>query len=224
MKKIKVIITGSTGMIGESVLDQCIKHDSVEKILIINRRPSGVQNTKVKEIVLPDFSNAANIKSDLDGYDACFFCVGVSSMGMDESKYSKLTYTLTLDFAKLLSKINPSMVFCYTSANGSDRTEKGRIMWARVRGRTENELLKLPFKKVYSFRPLFLIPYLKIKPTQTYQSIKYFKWLLVLLRPVFPNTILKLQNFGLGMINSVLFGNPDNILEVRDIRKLSELH
>lgn len=223
MKKIKVIITGATGMIGESVLDQCIKHDSIENILIINRRPSEIQNPKVKEIVLPNLSEAVNVKNELEGYDACFFCIGVSSIGMDEAKYSELTYRLTLNFAKLLSEINPSMDFCYTSASGSDRTEKGRIMWARVRGKTENDLLKLPFNKVYSFRPLFLIPYLKIKPSQTYQSIKYIKWLLVLLHPIFPNTILKLQDFGKGMINSVLFGYSSNILEVKDIRKLSTL-
>lgn len=223
MKKISVIITGATGMIGESVLDQCLKHDLVEKVLIINRRSSGFQHSKLKEIVLSDLSNVSTIKESLQGYDACFFCIGVSSIGMNEETFTRLTYTLTLGFATPLAEINPSMTFCYISGAGTDSSEKGKTMWARVKGKAENDLMKLPFKQVYNFRPAALIPYLKVKPTQTYQSVKYLKWLMVLLRPIFPSAIIKLEDFSNAMINSVYVGYPIKILESKDIKKLSEM-
>ncbi|MFN8256222.1 MAG: hypothetical protein U0W24_11065 [Bacteroidales bacterium] len=221
MEKAKVIITGSTGMIGESVLDQCLKHENIEKILVINRRNSGMQHPKLSEIVLEDISDLSTVSDQLSGYSACFFCIGVSALGMDEAKYTALTYTLTIKFATQLSKINPDMTFCYISGAGTDTSEKGRMMWARVKGKTENDLIKLPFKKVYNFRPGMLIPYLPVKPTQTYQSVKYIKWLLLLLRPVFPNYILKLSDLGLAMINSLKVDYPVKILEAPDIRKLA---
>ncbi|PZX10634.1 hypothetical protein LX69_03304 [Breznakibacter xylanolyticus] len=222
MKKINVIITGSTGMIGESVLDQCLKHGSIGRILTINRRPSGLQHPKLVEMVLPDLSDASSHKDDLQDYDACFFCIGVSSLGMDEATYTRLTYTLTMDFAKRLSEANPAMTFCYISGAGTDSSEKGRTMWARVKGKTENDLMKLPFKQVYNFRPGALIPYLRVKPNQTYQSVKYLKWLLVLLCPVFPNAILRLSDFAIAMINSAFIESSVRVLEPRDIKKLSE--
>lgn len=208
-------------MIGESVLDQCLKHDLVDRVLIINRRSSGYQHPKLNEIILDDLSNSFSIKESLLGFDACFFCIGVSSVGKNEETYTHLTYNITMDFASLLAGINPSMTFCYISGAGTDSSEKGSTMWARVKGKTENDLLKLPFKEVYNFRPGALIPYLKVKPTQTYQSVKYLKWLLVLLRPIFPNHILRLSDFSKAMINSVLVGYPKKILEARDIKKLS---
>lgn len=221
MKKINVIITGATGMIGESVLDQCLKHESIVNVLVINRSSTGIRHQKLKEIILADIADISSLRDELKSYDACFYCVGFSSSGMDESTYTKLTHTLTLDFATLLSEFNPPITFCYISAAGADSSEKGRSMWARIKGKTENDLLKLPFKEVYNFRPSVLIPYLKIRPTQTYQSIKYMKWLFVLLRPVLPNSIIKLSDFGKAMINSALIGYPVSILESKDIRKLS---
>lgn len=223
MKKINVIITGATGMIGESVLDQCLKHPNIDKVLVISRRPIGIQHPKIIEKVIGDITDISVIKTSLIDYNACFFCIGVSSLGMNEENFTKLTYTLTMDFATYLSEVNPDMTFCYISGAGTDSTEKGRTMWARVKGKTENDLQKLPFKQVYNFRPGALIPYLKVKPTQTYQSVKYLKWLLVLLRPIFPNSILKLSDFANAMINSVLIGFPVNTLESRDIKKLSEM-
>ena len=224
MRKINVIITGATGMIGESVLDQCIKHRSIDKILVINRRTSGLQHPKLIEVVLPDLSDASSLKDDLKDYDACFFCIGVSSLGMDEATYTRLTYTLTMDFAKLLVEVNPAMTFCYISGAGTDSSEKGRTMWARVKGKTENDLMKLPFKQVCNFRPGALIPYLKVKPNQTYQSVKYLKWLLLLLRPVFPKAILRLSDFASAMINSAFIESSDRvwILETKDIKDLSK--
>ena len=221
MRKINVIITGATGMIGESVLDQCLKHDFIDKVLIINRRKSGLQHPKLSEIVLDNWSDSSSIKEALLGYDACFFCIGVTALGKNEETYTRLTYTITLDFASLLAGINPLITFCYISGAGTDSSEKGRTMWARVKGKTENDLLKLPFKQVYNFRPGALIPYLKVKPTQTYQSVKYLKWLLILLRPIFPNSILRLSDFSKAMINSALVGYPKKILEAKDIKKLS---
>ena len=223
MKKINVIITGATGMIGESVLDQCLRHPNINKVLVISRRTIGIQHPKLIEKVLEEITEISAIKDLLINYNACFFCVGVSSLGMDEVTFTKLTYTLTMDFATCLSKINPNMTFCYISGAGTDSTEKGRTMWARVKGKTENDLQKLPFNQVYNFRPGALIPYLKVKPTQTYQSVKYLKWLLVLLRPIFPNSIIKLSDFAYAMINSVLTGSPVNTLESKDIKKLSEV-
>lgn len=222
MKNINVIITGATGMIGESVLDHCLKHPNINKVLVISRRTIGIQHPKVIEKVMDDITDITAIKDSLSDYNACFFCIGVSSMGKDEAEFTKLTYTLTMDFATRLSEINPDITFCYISGVGTDSTEKGRIMWARVKGKTENDLQKLPFKQVCNFRPGALIPYLKVKPTQTYQSVKYFKWLLVLLRPLFPNSILKLSDFANAMINSALIGSPLSTLEPKDIKRFSE--
>jgi len=223
MKKIKVIICGSTGMIGESVLDQCLKHDLIEKVLVINRKEIDVQHSKLEQIIISDLNNVSNIQDKLLGFDACLFCIGVSSIGMNEETYTKLTYTLTINFATTLSEINPSMTFCYITGAGTDSSEKGKTMWARVKGKTENDLMKLPFKRVYNFRPGALIPYLKVKPNQTYQSVKYLKWLLILLRPIFPNKIIWLSDFAKAMINSVLFGYNNQILETNDIVKLSKI-
>ncbi len=222
MKKINVIITGATGMIGESVLDQCLKHPNIDKVLVISRRTIGIQHPKIIEEVLEDITDISAIRNSLIDYNACFFCIGVSSLGMDEAKFTRLTYTLTMDFATRLSEINPDMTFCYISGAGTDSSEKGRTMWARVKGKTENDLRKLPFKQVYNFRPGALIPYLKVKPTQTYQSVKYLKWLLVLLRPIFPDSILRLSDFANAMINSALTGSPVNTLETGDIKKLAK--
>lgn len=210
-------------MIGESVLDQCLKLPNIDKVLVISRRTIGIKHPKIIEKVIEDITDISSLKNSLIDYNACFFCIGVSSLGMNEAKFTQLTYTLTMDFATHLSEINPNLTFCYISGAGTDSTEKGRSMWARVKGKTENDLQKLPFKQVYNFRPGALIPYLKVKPTQTYQSVKYFKWLLILLRPIFPNAIIKLADFANAMINSVLIGFLVNTLESKDIKKLSKM-
>lgn len=223
MKQINVIIVGATGMIGESVLDQCLLHPSIDKILVVSRRAVNFQHPKIIEKVVDDITDISSLKNVLIDYKACFFCIGVSSIGKNEENFTKLTYTLTMDFASQISEINPNLTFCYISGAGTDSSEKGRIMWARVKGKTENDLQKLPFKQVYNFRPGALIPYLKVKPTQTYQSVKYIKWLLILLRPIFPNSIIKLEDFSNAMINSVMLGYHTNTLETKDIKRLSEM-
>ena len=215
MKKLNVIVTGATGMVGEGVLFECMENPQVENILIIVRKPSGVSHPKVKEIIHKDFSNIESLKAQLNGYDACFFCLGVSSVGMKEDEYTKLTYTLTLGFAKTLSEASPQATFCYVSGAHTDSTEKGRSMWARVKGKTENDLAKLPFKATYNFRPGMM------KPTKGQQHVlsayKYMGWLYPVIKGISPNSACTIQEVGSAMINVSVKGYQKQILEVSDI-------
>lgn len=206
-------------MVGEGVLHECLHHPDVESILIINRKHSGVTDHKVKEIILPDFSDLSTIESRLTGYNACFFCAGMSSIGMKEPEYTRITYDLTMSFAKTLCRLNPGMTFCYISGAGTDSTEKGRIMWARVKGRTENDLMKLPFKAVYAFRPAFMLPTKGLKNALSFY--KYISWLYPLVHPIFPNSFGTLKDLGLAMINCALYGSDKNLLEAKDIAELA---
>lgn len=212
---IRAIITGVTGMVGEGVLHECLNHPKVESVLIINRRPSGFTHPKLKEIVHADLSDISSLQNELTGYNACYFCLGVSSVGMKEPEYTKLTYTLTLNFAKTLVKVNRDVTFCYVSGAGTDSTEKGRSMWARVKGKTENDLMKLPFKQVFAFRPGGMKPTPGLKNTLPYY--KYFIWLYPVLRKLFPGTVSTLAEVGQSMINVTLYGYTKEVLEVLDI-------
>jgi uncharacterized protein YbjT (DUF2867 family) len=218
--KYKVIITGVTGMVGEGVLHECLHHPVIESVLVINRKPCGVVDTRLTEIIHADFFDLTPIESRLQGYHACFFCLGVSSVGLSEPEYTRLTHTLTLGFATTVAKNNPDMVFCYVSGSGTDSTEKGKLMWARVKGKTENDLAKLSFKKVYNFRPGVIEPTKGLKNTLPYY--KYFFWLMPVLRTFTPNFISTLKDIGLAMINAVVIGYSKNILEVQDIKKLAK--
>ncbi|MEY4594682.1 MAG: hypothetical protein RIQ47_1092, partial [Bacteroidota bacterium] len=171
----KVIITGTTGMVGEGVLHECLNSPLISEVLIVNRRKSTFSNPKLKEIVHADFKDVEAIQDQLKGYDACFFCLGVSSVGMNKQMYFDITYTLTLHFAGILSKQNPQMTFCYVSGAGTDSTEKGRLAWARVKGKVENDLQKLPFKAVYNFRPGMLEPTKGLQ--NTLKLYHYLGWL-----------------------------------------------
>lgn len=217
--KLKVIITGATGMVGEGVLQECINNPDVEKILLINRRPGGYANPRVEEILHSDMSNIALLADKVKGYNSCFFCLGVSSIGMSEEAYTKVTYYLTLSFAKTLAEVNPQMTFCYVSGAGTDSTEKGRQMWARVKGKTENDLMKLPLQ-VYNFRPALM------KPTRGAKNVKGFYKAINALFPVFrlfsKTWFLTLEEVGKAMINVSLYGYDRHILEAKDIKKLSE--
>lgn len=218
--KIKAILTGATGMVGEGVLHECLLHPDVEEVLIITRKPSGVSHPKVREIVHADFYDLSSIESKLSGYNACFFCLGVSSVGMNETDYTKQTYTLTMHMANVLSKQNQDMTFCYISGAATDSSETGRIMWARVKGKTENDLQKLPFRKVYLFRPGYMQPTKGLKNVLKYY--KYVSWMYPFLRQVFPSGVSTLKELGLAMINSARLGYEKNILEVKDIVKLAK--
>lgn len=220
MKKIKAIVTGATGMVGEGVLHECLQSPEVEAVLIINRKPSGITHPKLKEIIHQDFFDISPIQTQLKGYNACFFCLGVSSVGMKEPEYTKMTYTLTMHVAETLSKLNPDMTFCYVSGASTDSTEKGRSMWARVKGKTENDLMKLPFKAVYNFRPGYMHPTPGLKNTLVYY--KYLGWLYPIVRTLFPSTASTLAELGLAMINVTAQGTEKQILEVKDIVDLAK--
>lgn len=174
--KIKAIITGTTGMVGEGVLYECLNHPEVESVLVINRRECGYQHPKLKEIIHKDFSDFSSIENELSGYNAAYLCMGVSSVGMKEEKFRFLTYDLTIALAKPLAKLNPDMTIAYISGAGTDSTEKGRIMWARVKGKTENDIINLPIKAGYAFRPAVITPTKGLK--NTYTTYKVMKPLL----------------------------------------------
>lgn len=223
MKKLKVIITGATGMIGEGVLYECLHNPDVEKVLVISRNSCGYSNPKLTEIVHDNFLDISSLSERLTGYNACFFCLGVTALGKSEEEYTKLTYTLTLNFAKTLANLNPDMVFCYISGTGTDSSEKGRSMWARVKGRTENDLLKLPFKKVYNFRPAGIIPFLPLKPSQTYyKTYKYMGWLFSVLKVILPGYVVALKDIAAAMIYVSQEGYFKSTLEVTDIKLLGK--
>lgn len=213
---LKVIITGSTGMVGEGVLFECLKHPRVESVLVINRRSCGVKHEKLTEIIHNNFLNISPIKDGLSGYNACYFCLGVSSMGMKETKYRQITYDLTMHVAKTLHAMNPEMVFTYVSGKGTDSTAKGRIMWARVKGRTENDLLNL-FNKVYMFRPGYIQPTRGLK--NTYKIYKVLAPFYPIWKTFFPNYVCTLQDIGLAMINCTINGYEKPLLENTDIAK-----
>src|SRR3990172_100580 len=168
--KIKAIITGTTGMVGEGVLHECLNHPDVESVLVINRRTCNVSHTKLKEILHNNFYDFTSIEDRLTGYNACFFCLGTTSVGKNEEEYTRITYELTKALADNLIKLNPDMVFCYVSGTGTDSTEKGKVMWARVKGKTENYLINL-FAKAYMFRPGIILPIKGLKNTLTLYKV-----------------------------------------------------
>ncbi|PLX15971.1 MAG: epimerase [Marinilabiliales bacterium] len=213
--KIKAIITGSTGMVGEGVLHECLNHPEVESVLVINRRSCGVQHSKLKEIIHKDFSDFSSIEKELEGYNAAFLCMGVSSVGMKEEKFKFLTYDLTMALAKPLAELNPDITITYVSGVGTDSSEKGKIMWARVKGKTENDIINLPIKAGYAFRPGVITPTKGLK--NTYTAYKVMKPLLPVFRFLFPNYVSSLRELGLAMINVALKEYDKKVLEVKDI-------
>jgi hypothetical protein len=214
-KGIRAIVTGATGMVGEGVMHECLQHPDVEAVLLINRKASGFSHPKLKEIITPDLFDLSGVEQSLAGYDACYFCLGVSSVGMKAAEYERITYQLTMYMAGILSRLNPSMVFCYVSGAGTDSSEKGRVRWARVKGKTENDLMKLPFRWVFGFRPGF------IKPTKglvnTHAFYKYINWMFPLGRALAPNGFCTLRELGLAMIHVTEHGYAAKLIEGRDI-------
>jgi uncharacterized protein YbjT (DUF2867 family) len=217
--KIKVVIFGATGMVGEGVLLQALDHPDVESVLVVGRRSFGRKHPKLKEVIHNDFYNFSSIREYLKGYNACFFCLGVSSLGMNEKDYYHVTYDLTIKAATGLSELNPDMTFCYISGTGTDSSENGRLMWARVKGKTENHLMTLPFKAVYLFRPGFM------KPVKGQRNVKLVFKVITFIYPViktlFPNSGCKLEDLGTAMIMCAEVGYSKSILENKDIDKLA---
>ena len=220
----KVIISGATGMVGKGIMLECLDHESISKVLVIGRNPIGMSHPKLDELIHNDFSDFSSVEDRLTGYDACFFSLGISAAGLNEAEYKRITYDFTMALAKSLLKLNPGMTFNYVSGQGTDSTEKGRMMWARVKGKTENDLLNLGFKQAYMFRPGAIIPLRGIKSrTKSYQFMyDYFMWLVKLIKAIAPNSVVNTTQIGLAMINSMLKGYPEKILTPKDIIKLSE--
>lgn len=217
---IKAIVTGGTGMVGEGVLHECLLNSKVESVLVINRKPCGVEHKKLKEIIVKDFMNIENFSNELKGYNACYFCAGVSSVGKKEEVYRHITYTTTMHFAKILAKLNPEMTFCYVSGEGTYSSEQGKIMWSRVKGKTENDLLKLPFIAKYMFRPGAIQPIKGLKNTnKMYYILAPF---IPLLKLLFSKHIITLNELGHAMINVVSKNPGKNILENTDIREAAK--
>jgi len=217
--KVKAIITGATGMVGEGVLLECLSNPEVEKVLVINRKPCGRTHPKLVEIIHKDFFNLTPIESQLAGYNACFFCLGISSVGVSKEEYKHTTYDLTLNFGQTLAKINPDMTFCYVTGGGTDSSEQGRVAWARVKGATENALIRL-FKNGYMFRPGFM----KATPGQKnlLPIYKYLAWMYRPGRALFPSAFCTLQEVGQAMINAASKGYSKHVLEVKDIVDLAK--
>ena len=220
----KVIITGATGMVGKGVLLECLDHKSIEKVLVIGRNPVDVSHPKLKQLLHKDFSNFSTAKTKLSGYDACFLCMGISSAGMKENDFKKITYDYTLALARELFSLNPEMTITYVSGEGTDSSEKGRVMWTRVKGKTENDLIKLGFKQSFMFRPGVIIPERGIKSkTKSYQFIyDYFLWLVRLFKTVAPNAVVSTTQIGKAMINAALYGYNVVIVKPKDIIQLAE--
>ncbi|WP_299118305.1 NAD-dependent epimerase/dehydratase family protein [uncultured Tenacibaculum sp.] len=218
----RVIITGSTGMVGKGVLLECLDDVNIEKVLVINRSTLNIQHSKLEEVLLKDFSQLSSIKDKLIGYDACFFCMGISSVGMSEEKYIQITFNIVKVFSDVLHKINPNMVFNYVSGAGTDNSENGSSMWARVKGKTENYIFNKGFKDTYAFRPGAIIPEKGIKSRTNWYNIIY-----ILLTPFFglmkkSKNITTTTKIGLAMINSLHHTQTLKHLENKDINVLAE--
>lgn len=217
----KIIITGATGMVGEGVLYTSIYDSRVSEIVLISRKKSGYDHLKVREIIVDDFFNLGTQINELHNYDACYFCLGVSSVGMEKSLYEKLTYDLTLNFAKCLEPNNPNIVFIYVSGQGTDSTEKSGTHWARVKGKTENELMKLNFRNVYGFRPGFIRPIYGLKYTHNYY--KYIGWLYPLGRMIYPEGFSSLKEIALAMLELSTHPISQKIIGGKMIAQLAKM-
>ena len=217
MSTIKVIITGATGMVGEGVLFECLQNEKVAEVLIVSRRHYDLQHPKLKELLLPDFFKLHEYAENVKGYDGCFFCAGVSSVGKNEEQFTHLTFDTTMAFAKSLLKVNPGIVFTYVSGAKTDSSEKSKMMWARVKGKTENDLAKLGFKAEYNFRPGIMQPFPEQKNWKP-----VVKFLVRIVKFLSPKSVLTLKEVGNAMINAVTIGYPKNVLEVADIKELAQ--
>jgi len=223
---VNVLVFGATGMIGQGVLRECLLDPGVQSVAAVGRAPSGRLHPKLREILHGNFTDFAAIESRLTGFDACFFCLGVSSAGLNEEQYTRITYDITLGAAETLARLSPAMTFIYISGQGADGTEHGRVMWARIKGRTENALLRLPFKTVCSFRPGVIVPRYGARSRTGWYRALYTatRPLLSILRRALPNQILATDEIGRAMLLVARNGAPEPILESRDIRELLNRH
>jgi uncharacterized protein YbjT (DUF2867 family) len=218
----KVLIYGATGMVGQGVLRECLGASDVELVQVVGRTAIRQQHPRLRELLTSDLAVTAGLESQLVGFDACFFCLGASSSGMNEARYTRLTHDLTLAVAQTLARLNPRMSFVYVSGAGADSSGKGRSMWARVRGRTENALLGLPFRASYVLRPALIEPLHGIR-----SKTRSYRWFYAVARPLFPllramlgDLVLDTRTIGQAMLTLVRRGAPRAVLEARDINAL----
>ena len=213
----KIILTGATGFVGEGVLLACLEQPQISEVLIVNRKHSELRHPKLTELIVPNFMNLDAVKSQLTGYDACFYCAGISSVGLKEAAYTHITYDTTLYFAKTLLALNPKLVFNFVSGSHTDSSEKSKVMWARVKGKTENALMQLPFTAEYNFRPGGMKAFAGQKNAKT-----AYKLIVGLLGWLSPKRVVTLEEVALSMINAVLKGYPKQVLEMSDIKELAK--
>ena len=218
----KVVLFGATGMIGQGVLRECLLDPQVTQVLVVGRGPSGQAHPKLREVLHQDFLDFSAIEGELSGQDACFFCLGVTSTGLTEAAYQRITHDMTLAAAQTLSKLNPGMTFAYISGAGADSSEQGRIMWARVKGRIENALLRLPFKAVHLFRPGAIQPLHGITSRTKLYRILYrvLGPFLPLLKALSPDSLTTTEQLGRALLHAAQRGLPSGVLEMRDINRL----
>jgi len=216
------MLFGATGMVGQGVLRECLRDPDVERVLAVGRSPTGQHDAKLDELIHDNFLDYSAVESRLSGYDACFFCLGVTSVGLTEERYRHLTYDITMAAATTLAKLNPQMVFVYVTGRGTDSTEQGRLMWARVKGKTENDLLKLPFKAAYMFRPAGIQPLHGVRSKTAWYQAAYTVAapLLTLLNRIAPNYMTTTEQVGRAMIAVARNGYPKPVLESEDINRL----
>src|SRR5580704_16590318 len=218
----KVILFGATGMVGQGVLRECLLDPAVESVLVVGRSPTGQRHAKLREVIHDNFTDFSAIEAQLTRYDACIFCLGVSSVGMTEQRYRHLTYDITIAAATTLARLNPGMVFTYVTGRGTDSSESGSLMWARIKGKTENDLLKLPFKAAYMFRPAGIQPLHGVRSKTGWVQAIYVATapLLSLLNRVAPAYMTTTEQVGRAMIKVARDGYPKPVLESEDISSL----
>jgi uncharacterized protein YbjT (DUF2867 family) len=219
---VKVILLGATGMVGQGVLRECLLDPEVEIILAVGRTATQQHHQKLREIVHADLFDLSAIEPSFSGYDACFFCLGVSAVGMNEEAYRHVTYDLTISMARTLAKLNPGMTFIYVSGAGTDSTERGRMMWARVKGKTENALLQMPFRAAYMFRPAYIQPLHGIRTKTKWYGAAYaiLGSLYPLWKLLFPKYVTTTECVGRAMLNVAERGAPKRVLENQDINNI----
>jgi len=218
----KVLLFGATGMVGQGVLRECLLDPDVLSVVSIGRGVTGQHHPKLRELVHNNFLDLSAIEDQLSGFDACFFCLGVSSAGMNEEQYQRITYGFTIAAARVLARLNPNMTFIYVSGMGTDSSERGRSMWARVKGKTENELLRLPFRAAYIFRPGAIVPLHGVQSKTKLYRIFYVLLgpLLPLLKAGFPKYVTTTEQIGRAMRKVAKQGWPKPVLETADINKV----
>ncbi|MEQ8517487.1 MAG: NAD-dependent epimerase/dehydratase family protein [Cytophagales bacterium] len=221
----KVLITGATGMIGKGVLLECLDHPQIEKVITLGRSALDMEHSKLEEIIHKDFKDYSSIKDKLQNIDAAYLCMGISAAGLSEAEYREITYEYTITLAKTLLKSNPEMTCTYVSGQGTDSSEKGRMMWARVKGKTENDLLNMGFKQAFMYRPGMIIPLKGIQSkTKLYQFMyDYFMWLVKLVKFIAPKTVVNTTQIGQSMINVTLNGFAKRVLDPQDIIESEKL-